>query len=175
MKIWSFLLLGCVWLYSLELDVLRKQLSYSQIQGNFNQEKNIQNLPHSIKTTGDFSIVNQALLWETKTPIPSSVKITNEGIYMLQNGQWHLVGNQYSKRFFLSLINLDFAELQKNFQLTPQGSLEQWQIQLHPTGAIVRKIFREIYICGNHFVKEVVLKEVNGDITTIRFDNIRTK
>lgn len=175
MKIWRILLLSCVWLYSLELDALREQLSYSQIQGNFTQEKRIQNLPHSIKTTGYFSITKKTLLWETKTPIPSSVKITNEGIYTLENGQWHPMGNSYSKQFFLSLINLDFAELQKNFQLLPQGNLEQWQIQLQPTGAIIRKFFKEIYIRGNHLVKEVVLEEANGDITTIRFDNMQTK
>lgn len=168
--------LSCLCAFAIQLDEIRERLNHPYLQGDFIQEKHIQNFPNPITTKGKFLIDQETLLWEVQKPIKNTVKITQDGIYILDSqGKWHRKENQYDKQFFLSIIRFDFAQLQKNFDIKLQDEAKQWKITLTPIGLILPKIFKNIYIFGKNYVQKVVLIESNGDETTITFENIKEK
>lgn len=161
---------------ALDFNELKSKLNYSHLKGHFIQEKKIQGFPNTIRSMGSFSIAEGNLLWETKKPIQSAIKITQNGIYVLdKHGEWKLKNNQYDKHFFLSVIQLNFSELQKNFNIQFSGDANEWKIKLTPIGTILQKIFASILISGNRYVQKIVLLESNGDHTTIIFQDIEPK
>lgn len=176
MKKLFFLFLSSLCVFAIQLDEIKKRLNHPHLQGDFTQEKHIQNFPNPIKTQGKFLIDGETLLWDVQKPIKNTVKITQNGIYILDSqGEWHRKENQYDKQFFLNIIRFDFAELQKNFDIKTEDEAKQWKITLTPIGLILPKIFKNIYIFGENYVKKVILKESNGDETIIAFTNIKEK
>lgn len=170
--IWLFFLsLNC--LFALELGELKEYLKQS-VHGDFYQEKRIVGFPQSIKTQGKFIIENRELVWQTQIPIQNTIKINSNGIYVLSPQKiWEKKDQQYDKQFFLDLIDLDFAQLQKNFNIKLSGTLSSWHIDLVPTGIILPKIFKTIKISGGKFIQYILLEEGNGDVSEIRFKNVK--
>lgn len=166
----------CLCVHAIELSQIKELLNHPHLEGDFIQEKHIQGFPNPIKTQGKFIIDQESLLWEVQKPIKNTIKITQDGIYTLDHqGKWHHKENQYDKQFFLSIIRLDFTELQKNFDTKTKEKSQQWEITLTPIGLILPKIFKNIYISGKNYVQKVVLIESNGDETTIIFEKIKEK
>lgn len=174
-KIFLFTL-SLVYIFGIQLSEIQEKLKHPYLEGIFIQEKYIQNFPNPITTKGKFIIDQETLLWEVQKPIKNTVKITQGGIYILDNqGKWHRKENQYDKQFFLNIIRFDFEELQKNFQIEIADKDQQWNITLMPLGLILPKIFKNICIYGKNYVQKVILKESNGDETVITFKDIKEK
>lgn len=155
-------------LVAFSIDDLRS-IKKENINGDFTQSKKISGFSSEIKSSGSFSIANDEILWHTKKPIVSSVKITGDGVFILQNTQnWVKTSNHYDKSLFLNILNLDFEALKGNFDFKLNGDKSAWHLTLTPKG-IIKNIFKRIEISGGEFVKSVVLIESNDDKTENRF------
>ncbi len=155
-------------LVAFSIDDLRS-IKKENINGDFTQSKKISGFSSEIKSSGSFSIANDEILWHTKKPIVSSVKITGDGVFILQNTQnWVKTSNHYDKSLFLNILNLDFDALKGNFDFKLNGDKSAWHLTLTPKG-IIKNIFKRIEISGGEFVKSVVLIESNDDKTENRF------
>lgn len=155
-------------LVAFSIDDLRS-IKKENINGDFTQSKKISGFNSEIKSSGSFSIANDEILWHTKKPIVSSVKITGDGVFILQNTQnWVKTSNHYDKSLFLNILNLDFDALKGNFDFKLNGDKSAWHLTLTPKG-IIKNIFKRIEISGGEFVKSVVLIESNDDKTENRF------
>lgn len=169
-----FMWILCVNLLAFGINDL-SEIKKNNIEGDFTQIKKISGFRNEIKSSGNFSIANDELLWHTKKPIESIVKLTSEGIFSLQNTQnlqdfavWVKTSQNYDRSLFLSIMKLDFDELKKNFDFQITGDKNAWNLTLTPKG-IIKNIFQSIKIGGGEFVKNIVLIEVNGDSTENKF------
>lgn len=154
----------CLKIWAFGIDDL-SEIKKENISGDFKQIKNISGFSSEITSSGSFSIANNEILWHTKKPIVSSVKITSEGIF-LQDSQnnWVKSSQHYDKSLFLNIMKLDFKALESNFDFVIKGNKNAWNLKLLPKG-IIKNIFKSIEIRGGEFVQSVVLIEQNNDRT----------
>ena len=143
-----------------------------RIGGEWIQNKQLIAFENTIKSSGKFKIIDKELFWESTSPIESEMKLNEKHMYIKQNNQWIIANRQYDKDIFLDIINLNFENIKKNFNLQLSGSSQQWSIELKPKSVILQKIFRSIFISGGRHVQMMVLTESNGDITTTTFHNV---
>lgn len=156
--------------FSFAFDVYElKDCVKTQASGEFNQTKNITGLNKPIKSSGEFSLKNGEFELRTLKPILNAVKITNEGIFTLNNNQWQKNEQMQDLRLILSLINLDIKAIKDEFSINLSGDKDSWQIELSPNGFFISKIFKSIKIYGDKYVKKIVLTEINGDETINEF------
>lgn len=154
-------ILSHIWAFSVE-DL--SNIKRDNIRGEFVQSKKIRNFKNALVSYGNFSIINNELFWDITKPVISNVKITSEGIFMLQNGVWVQTSQNYDRGMFLSIIKLDFEALRDNFEFDIKGDMYAWNLMLLPKG-LLKNIFRKIEISGGKFVNRVLLVEANGDLT----------
>lgn len=168
----SILCLAILSLYGFKLEDL-KDIKRDNIKGEFIQSKRVVGFSNEIKSSGEFSIKDNILLWQTKKPIENTIKITKDGIFTLRDSKWIETSQNYDKSLFLSVVNLDFEALENNFEIEISGSKDAWNLSLKPKGVILAKIFDYINISGGEYVKSIVLKEQSGDLTTNSFSNVK--
>lgn len=173
-KMIVFMGILCVNVFAFSIEDLGG-IKKDNISGAFKQAKTISGFSSEIKSSGRFSIANNEILWHTTKPIISSVKITSDGIFMLQNSDsknaqevWVKTSQHYDKSLFLSIMRLDFDALKNNFDFQINCDKNAWNLTLIPKG-LIKNIFKSIHINGGEFVKSVVLIESNGDKTENHF------
>lgn len=145
------------------------QILQTQTKGEFKQTKIIPNFDFNITSFGEFELNKNTLFWSVLSPISSQIKINKDGIFEKNGEIWHKINSQ-GVDIFLDLLSLDFANLEKKFEIKLNGSPNSWQIELVPRGAILRQIFTNIEIFGSNFVKKIILNETNGEKTINEFD-----
>lgn len=158
------------------LDELRAQLTAAQVvRGDFVQEKHLRSLPQPLVSRGDFVLAaGLGLLWELKTPIAQSLRITPRDVSRrLPQGGWQPVPNANGResRLFLALLAGDTEGLAQNFALDLQGDANDWRMTMTPNSAILRQIFTDIEIQGGALVRRIELREVQGDRTVLQLQN----
>lgn len=145
-----------------------------QISGDFNQSKILVDFGE-IKSSGIFQISKDEIFWTTKKPILAEIKINKEGIFEKQNGIWIKNSYDFDKKLFLNILNLNYDELKKDFDINLQKNGKKWKIKLNPKGKILQKIFENIEICGENFIENFNLTEKDGDKTLINFYNVKNE
>ncbi|MDG2961317.1 outer membrane lipoprotein carrier protein LolA [Bisgaard Taxon 10/6] len=154
-------------------DLLRKpQIT----QGHFIQQRFLKSLSKPITATGEFTLVkNKGLLWQMQKPFESSQRVTPEGI-MQWNGESWVATNSLAQnqqiRLFLGLLGGDVESLKNQFDLHLSGEAEHWVLRLIPNTVLIQQIFTAIEIQGDHSVKQIELREKQGDKTLIRFNRV---
>lgn len=154
-------ILSQIWAFSID-DL--SSIKRDNIKGDFVQSKRLRGFKNALVSYGSFSIINNELFWDTTKPVISHIKITSDGIFSLQNGEWVQTSQNYDRGLFLSIIKLDFEKLKDSFDFETSGDIYAWQLVLLPKG-LLKNIFRKIEISGGKFVNRVVLVESNGDFT----------
>jgi len=187
---WSLcaLLIGMVWqpAWAFTLEDLDKQLRETPVlRGEFVQKKYLRGLEEPLRATGTFTLATgHGLLWNLERPMVRSLRITPKGIayYVVeaggsgQNARWVADSSrgQQSRAFrlFLSVLNGDMAELNKQFRLSLAGAEGEWQLTLTPSSALLSQIFSRIEIRGGAEVRRIELHETQGDTSVIEFNEV---
>lgn len=158
-------ILSHIWAFSVEdLSVIKR----GNISGNFVQSKKMRANKNALVRHGSFSVLNGELFLDMTKPVISSIKITGEGIFVLQNGEWVQSEPDFNSALFFSIITLDFDAMRRDFELVLRGDIYAWNLVLLPKGAM-KNAFRKIEISGGKYVERVILVESNGDITENAF------
>ncbi|MDG6896258.1 LolA family protein [Volucribacter amazonae] len=147
------------------------------LQGQFTQQRYLNNLSQPMTTSGEFTLVaQQGLLWQMEKPFNHLLKVTPQGIMQWNGQQWiansHLAQKEQIK-LFLGLLSGDLSPLKSQFHLQLNGTPQQWQLELHPHSLIMQKIFQKIEISGDQYVRTIHLIEQQGDKTEISFEQIQ--
>ena len=64
--------------------------------------------------------------------------------------------------------------MEKQFELSLDGTEKQWTLHLTPKTAVTRQIFNRIDISGDSVVRKIELDEKQGDRTVMRFEQVQT-
>jgi len=181
MAVMLALTLLCHVAQAFSLEDLQKQLSAHQtVQGDVQQKRYLRSLAQPLLSQGRFVMAaDKGLLWETRSPIASVIRITPAGM-MHQNsaGRWEPLqqqgaGSQTQIRLFMDLLSGNTRSLSGQFAQSLQGDPEHWVLTLDPTSAVLKQIFQRITIKGGRSVDQVTLAETQGDRTEILFSNLR--
>ncbi len=136
--------------------------------GRFVQTKALANFPVKLFSSGEFSLLDGTLLWSVIKPAKSSAKITQDGVFVLQNGVW-VASKSFSKEFFLPLLTFDFDALKSKFDFVLSGEKSAWQVELLPKGFFVKKAIKKVVLKGGEVLKSAEIFEPNGDYTKTEF------
>ncbi len=177
----AFLTLLGSTVYAFTLQDLEKQLSKHQsVQGDVQQKRFLRSLEQPLLSQGKFVMqTDKGLLWETISPIASTIRITPEG--MMQKdaaGNWQPLqqqgaGSKSQIRLFLDLLSGNTRSLSGQFNQSLEGSADSWTLTLTPSTAVLKQIFQRITIAGGQTINQVTLNETQGDRSEILFSNLR--
>jgi len=149
------------------------------LRGEFEQSKQVQGFAKPLVSRGSFVVAREhGVLWLTKTPFASQLRLTRDEIVATQNGAVAFrldAGKEPSVRvingLMFSLLNGDLGGLAELFKLegTADAGNKGWQLALTPRQSALAKLMSSIELSGDSYVRSIRIDEANGDRTVIRF------
>ncbi|MEW9898207.1 outer membrane lipoprotein carrier protein LolA [Chitinivorax sp. PXF-14] len=145
--------------------------------GQFQQAKTLLGLKNPVKSSGRFCVVpGKGVLWRTVRPFPSELRLARDEIVESQGGQ---VVKRLSAQqepairmingLLFSLLAGDLRQLDALFELKASTSGRDWQAQLAPRDANLKRVIAAISLSGADTVRRVAIVETSGDRTDIDF------
>lgn len=146
------------------------------LQGQFVQQRFLKSMSKPLLATGEFTLVkNQGLLWQMQKPFENHLRVTKDGISQWNGTDWvasKQLGQSEQISLFLGLLSGDISALSRQFELVLTGSAQNWQLLLNPNNLLMKQIFEQIEIRGDSVVKQIEIREKQGDKTLIEFEQI---
>lgn len=143
------------------------------IQGQFVQQRYLKSLPKPLQTTGQFALQKQTgLFWHVQKPLDVQLHVRPNGIAQWDKKTWRnssQSGQAAQVKLFMAVLGGNTQELSKQFDLDVSGSLKQWTLTLRPKTNIMKQVFQNITIQGDQVVRQVELREKQGDRTVMKF------
>lgn len=143
------------------------------ISGRFTQERHISVLSLPLVSSGMFSYQqNDGLLWQTETPIKSTIKI-NQRQGVLTGADLDSLkvvpSSQILAEIFLGVFSGNEEHLSKIFTISPADK-ENYQVKLTPDDSSLEKYVSVIYLgfTDKQQLQSIRLQEANGDRSDIR-------
>lgn len=165
------------------LDGLRQRLRQPEwLRGEFEQSKLVQGFKKPLLSRGDFVVARgRGVLWRTRQPFASELRLTREQIRASQGSAPALQLDAQREpalrlvnEMMFALLGGDVAALSQLFVL--EGELlgrSSWRLQLRPRQAAWLQVLQRIALSGDGHVREVEILEASGDLTRIRFQQLR--
>ncbi len=182
----ALLLLGLpqAWGADLPAQVLQRLESPPVLQGEFEQTRTLKGFRNPLVSRGDFVLARgKGIAWLTKQPFASSLVITRDkllarradGSVATQMDATREPALRMVNELMFALLAGDVATLGKQFKVNGelQGA-QGWRLQLTPTDTMLAGQFDGIALEGDKHVRQVRINEHNGDVTQIRFGNLRS-
>ncbi|MFF7707610.1 LolA-related protein [Pseudomonas sp. NPDC007930] len=159
---------------ALSLDELAAQLGKpAAVRGPFVQEKYLRSLPQPLTSRGEFVLArDHGLLWLLQTPLRQDYRIDDNGLWRRDANGWQALpaktAGAEQNRLFFAVLRGDATALNKDFELSLQGDLAHWQVQLTPRSLLLKQVFSHIDLQGGQYVEQIELFETQGDRTLLR-------
>jgi hypothetical protein len=174
----AWLFLFCCSAQALSLADVQQQLTaHPLLRGQFIQSKTLQMFKQPLISKGHFLLEQQqGLLWQQTEPFPVALVLVKDKLSQQFAGQEaEVISAQdnpmvfYFTHLFLSLFKGEMAGLTEQFDMQLSEQDNSWSLLLLPKAAPLNSVFASISIRGNEFIDLLVLKELSGDISEIRF------
>ena len=153
------------------------------IRGNFEQEKTLNRLNRSLKSSGNFIIAaDQGMVWDTVKPFPSTLALGRD--YLIQSrpgGQKTVLSAQGNETFLrmAEVISTVFSGnaqgLLDNFKVYYSGRVAgdviAWELGLSPLNNAINSFAEKIIMKGGAAIRSIQIHEQNGDTTAYILSN----
>ncbi len=165
-------------------DVQTRVSQQNVVKANFTQERIIKGVNKPLISNGQMIISKEKGLWWHQ------VKPFDMTLLMTQTVMKQKTGNQAPQVITASdnaqlfqfnsllsaLFKADKATLEKNFafKFSDKGN-DRWEIRLTPKTTPLNKIFKTITLFGKNHLEQVLINDMQGDKTTLRFSNHSTQ
>ena len=155
---------------------VKAKLSDAPVQkGTFEQRKQVKGFKRPLTSSGAYVVTKgQGVQWNTLKPFPSELSVKADEIASRQGGVevFRLDAKaeptvRLITRLLFSLLAGDLGALEAHFIASGEVGAEHWAIALVPKSDALKKVFTSITLEGDRAVRSVLLKELNGDSTTI--------
>jgi hypothetical protein len=141
------------------------------VRGNFEQEKMLNRLNRSLKSSGNFIIAsNLGMVWETLKPFPSTLALGKDFLIQSRPGTQKTVISAKGNETFIRLAEVLSAvfsgqsqSLLTNFEVFYSGNVSGWEIGLIPLDKAITSFMTAITIKGDKMIHSIVIHEQNGD------------
>ena len=149
------------------------------LRGEFTQEKQVAGFKSPLRSQGRFVLAqDHGVIWTTLKPFPSEVVVTRDRILSRQrdgSSRVEMDGRQQPamrsvNAIMFALMSGDAQALSAQFtvkvEVLPGNA---WRMQLTPRSAMLGKVFAQLTLSGDRYVREVQINEANQDVTRIHF------
>ena len=149
------------------------------LRGEFTQEKQVAGFKNPLRSQGRFVLAqDHGVIWTTLKPFPSEVVVTRDRILSRQSdgsSRVEMDGRQQPamrsvNAIMFALMSGDAQALSAQFtvkvEVLPGNA---WRMQLTPRSAMLGKVFAQLTLSGDRYVREVQINEANQDVTRIHF------
>ena len=152
------------------------------LRGGFSQEKQVAGFRNPLRSSGRFVLAREnGVIWTTVAPFPSEIVITRDRIVSrLRDGSSRVEvdgrqqpGLRTVNAMMFALMSGDMKALTTTFDVkTEPAAGKGWRMVLSPRSRQLAQAFTSVRLAGDRYVREVELREANGDVTRIRFDGM---
>lgn len=151
------------------------------LRGEFSQEKQVAGFRNPLRSNGCFLLVrDKGVVWSTTAPFPSDIVITQDRILSRQRDGSRRVevdgrqqpGLRSVNAMMFALMSGDMKALTSTFEVKPEPVARGWKMTLVPRSRQVAQAFTSVRLSGDRYVREVELREANGDLTRLRFSGM---
>jgi len=158
---------------------VRQQLVDAPVQrGQFEQRKTVRGFKHELVSRGDYLVARErGVLWHTREPFESTLVVTRERLLARQTDG--SVTTRLEARdepalrtineMLFALMAADFRVLLERFSIEGRMQGEGWHLALTPRDAALANWIAGIEIEGDRHVRQVSLREAQGDRSVLRF------
>jgi hypothetical protein len=141
------------------------------VRGNFEQEKLLNRLNRSLKSSGNFIIAaDLGMVWETLKPFPSTLSLGKDFLIQSRPGGQKTVISAKGNETFIRLAEVLSAvfsgqsqSLLNNFEVFYSGSTSNWELGLVPLDKAIATFMVTIIIKGDRSIQSIVIHEQTGD------------
>ncbi|WP_028864489.1 outer membrane lipoprotein carrier protein LolA [Psychromonas aquimarina] len=163
-------------------DVQQKLTAHSLLRGQFTQTKTMQMFNQPLVSKGKFLLhQDQGLLWKQVDPFSVSLVLVKDKLsqQFAEQAPEVIAAKDnpmvfYFTHLFLSLFKGDVDGLTDQFEMKLSEKGDNWLLLLTPREAPLNKVFANISIEGSDFIDVLVLSELSGDISEIKFAQQQT-
>ena len=151
------------------------------LRGEFTQEKQVAGFKNPLRSKGRFLLArDKGVLWSTSTPFPSEIVITQDRILSRQRDGSRRVevdgrqqpGLRSVNAMMFALMSGDMKALTSTFEVKGEPAASGWKMTLVPRSRQLAQAFTSVRLSGDRYVREVELREANGDLTRLRFSGM---
>jgi hypothetical protein len=144
---------------------------HSLVRGNFEQEKILNRLNRSLKSSGNFIIAaDTGMVWETLKPFPSTLALGKDFLIQSRPGGQKTVLSASGNETFIRLAEVLSAVfsgqsqgLLSNFEVFYSGSASGWELGLTPSDRAIASFIVKIAMKGDRVIRSITIHEQNGD------------
>ncbi|TQM12171.1 outer membrane lipoprotein-sorting protein [Pseudoxanthomonas sp. 3HH-4] len=152
------------------------------LRGEFTQEKQVAGFRNPLRSSGRFLLArDKGVVWTTTAPFPSEIVITRDRILSRQRDGSRRVevdarqqpGLRSVNAMMFALMSGDMKALTSTFEVKAEPAAGKgWRMTLVPRSRQLAQAFTSVRLSGDRYVREVELREANGDVTQLRFSGM---
>jgi len=151
------------------------------LRGDFTQEKQVAGFRNPLRSNGRFVLArDKGVVWTTTAPFPSELVITRDRILSRQRDGSRRVevdgkqqpGLRSVNAMMFALMSGDMKALTSTFEVKGEPAATGWAMTLVPRSRQLAQAFTSVRLSGDRYVREVELREANGDLTRLRFSGM---
>lgn len=151
------------------------------LRGEFVQEKQVAGFKNPLRSDGRFLLArDKGVLWTTTAPFPSEIVITQDRILSRQRDGSRRVevdakqqpGLRSVNAMMFALMSGDMKALTSTFEVKSEPVASGWKMTLVPRSKQLAQAFTSVRLAGDRYVRDVELREANGDLTRLRFSGM---
>lgn len=164
---------------SLALDQISTNLrGFSQLRAEFTQERQLSALPVALHSSGHLLLGrDEGIWWQQQQPFGMTLLLTDTLMLQQVEGEaaqpMTAAGDprmQQFQRLLRDLLLVDLQALAQHFELTALPAADgDWALRLKPQAAPLNQLFLHFELMGGEVVKQLLMKDTDGDTTLIRF------
>ena len=162
-------------------EVCEKLSSRPNVTGNFIQQKTIQAVNRTLKSSGEFVLSHDGIAWKTLKPFSSTLVIGKTFIMQIKPDGSQTVIDTSANQIFSSLSSAltamfsgDLSMLEETFSIDFTYSAKNWTAYLVPKDDAVLAILKAITVSGiltenSAELHQIVMTEPSADTITYTF------
>lgn len=160
-------------------DLSARVAQHPVVRAEFTQTKQMAAMKRPLVTRGRLTFSrSQGVLWQIEQPYRMTyvlgetriVEIGSDGARKVRETR-DVPGLAQVGRVFHAMLGANPAALREHFDVTGQGDLNRWNLELKPRQAQLAQFLSGLQLSGGRFVEDIRIGEAGGDSTQIRFGN----
>ncbi len=162
---------------------VEKQLTKNaNISGDFEQTRYISGLDNPLKSTGEFSITTDGLVWDQTDPFKSTMKASKDRLEqsIMDNPPTVITREQQPMVFtftqvFMSVFQGDTSSVESYFNIEFSGDVNSWKITLSPKSSPLDKAIKTIELEGAKTIEHIKVTDAQENVIDIKLMNVKVK
>lgn len=155
-------------------------LRAEQLSGRFREEKTVAGFPKLMISTGTFRFAGSELRWTTESPFASEIRVSPAGIETISGETRRMLSAEdipavgRFARMLADFLSGRLDAVREAFELSAERTTDgRIAVTALPRSKALGGTIREVRLYGRTHVEEVVLTTASGEVSRMRFTDVR--